>query len=413
LLVQAAANSGEAGLADLPWLPFAMVGYLLLIGPINLMVLKRMKRRELAWVTIPALAAVAVLGFWVSGHQRLDLTSTRHATVVVAGEHSYQRSMFVVAAGNAGDYSVAVPSAERYAVSEAFTALGGNVGTTSPGRVSTEGVDWELPQLGVGAVETWRPADRSLTVDATYDGDVPVLDVTNDTGSDIEHWGAVIGGSVHVAQQALDSGESARLRANGPIARWQGATFGDVLVEQAQIWDDTGWQVISPLGNAAQSEFSPTDSFVFGVSTSTRVEVIVNGDTQMVEGPTVWTTPFSTGDLPRGESTGRVIGVGDWRHIEASQGNLWVDTDRMVMSYDIPIDANEVGLVLGVNFGAIGDVEMWNWSANSFDAVELRQALDPAEYRSASGEVIVRVHSARNGEPPYPQSIIATWERGT
>jgi hypothetical protein len=410
-LVQAAANSGEAGLANLPWLPFAMVAYLLLIGPINLTVLKRMKRRELAWVTIPVLATIAVLGFWVSGRQRLDLTSTRHATVVVAGEHPYQRSMFVLAAGKAGAYSMAVPSAERYAVSDAFTAFGGNVGTTSAGMVSTEGVDWQLPQLGVGAVETWQPADGSMTVDATFDADTPVLGVTNDTGFDIEHWGAVIDGSVHVAQQALASGQSSTLRVNAAVAGWQGATFGDVLLERRQIWDESGWQVISPMGYAAQGEFSPSDSFVFGVSTSTRMEAVVNGVAQMVEGPTVWTTPFSTDDFPRGESTGRVIGVGDWRHIEASQGSLWIETDRIVTSYDVPTDATELQLGLSANFGAIGELEMWNWLAGTFDEVELRQEFDPANYRSASGEVIVRIHAANNGEPPYPQSISVEWER--
>ena len=151
----------------------------------------------------------------------------------------------------------------------------------------------------------------------------------------------MIGGEVHVAQQALASGQSATLRAGGAAAPWPGASFGDVLVEQRQIWDDTGWQVISPMGYAAQGEFSQSDSFVFGMSTSTQMEAIVNGSPQMVDGPTVWTTPFSTQGFPSGKTIGRVVGVGDWRHIEASQGNIWIETDRIVTSYDVPTDATE------------------------------------------------------------------------
>ncbi|HEY6629224.1 MAG TPA: hypothetical protein VI193_09610 [Acidimicrobiia bacterium] len=412
-LVQAATNSGDAGLANLPWLPFAMVAYLILIGPINFMVLKRMRRRELAWVTIPAMAAIAVLGFWASGRQRLDVTSARHATVVVAGEQAYQRSIFVLAAGNAGAYSVAVPSAERYAVTDAFAALGGNVGPTSAGRLSADGVAWQLPQLGVAAVETWQSANGSITVDSSLDGDTPILAVTNDTGLDIEHWGAVIGGEVHVAQQGLATGQSATLRAGGAVAAWPGMSFGDVLVEQLQMWDDTGWQVISPMGYAAQGEFSPSDSYVFGISMSTPMEAIVNGSAQMVDGPTVWTTPFSTQGFPSGKTMGRVVGVGDWRQIEASQGNLWLETDRIVTSFDLPTDATNTRLGVAANFGAIGKLEMWNWSTGAFDAVELGQEFDPVSYRSASGEVIVRIFAANNGEPPYPQSVSVEWTRGT
>lgn len=411
-LVQAATNSGDPGLASLPWLPFAMVGYLLLIGPVNLTVLKRMKRRDLAWVTIPAMAIIAVLGFWVAGRQRLDLTAARHATVVVAGEEPYQRSVFVLAAGNEGDYSVAVPTADRYAVSDAFTAFGGNVGTTSAGRISADGVSWELPQLGVGALEAWQPADGTMTVEASLDGDTPVLQVTNDTGLDIDHWGAVIAGNVHVAQESLASGQSATLRAGAAAAPWPGASFGDVVVERRQIWDDSSWQVISPMGYAAQGEVSQANAYVFGIATSTQMEAIVNGSTQMVDGPTVWTTPFSIQALPAGANTGRVVGVGDWRQIEASQGSLWIETDRIVTSHDVPTDAMEMRLRREANFGALGELEIWNWSTGAFDTAQLGQGLDPASYRSASGEVMLRIFAANNGEPPYPQSVSVEWERG-
>jgi hypothetical protein len=388
-----------------------MVAYVVLIGPVNFMVLKRMKRRELAWVTIPALATIALLGFWVSGRQRLDMNSARHATVVVAGEQPYRRSIFVLAAGKAGAYSVAVPSAERYALTDAFAALGGQVGTSSAGRLSADGVDWQLSQLGVGAVETWQPATESIKVDPSLDGDSPVLAVTNETGADIDHWGAVLGGEVYIAPGALASGESASLRADIGTATWPGMSFGDAVVERRQIWDDTGWQVISPMGYAAQGEFLPSDSFVFGMSMSTPMEAIVNGRAQMVDGPTVWTTPFSTEGFSSGQSMGRVVGVGDWRHIEASQGNLWLETDRIVSSYAVPTDATETKLGTAVNFGAIGELEMWNWSTGAFDAVELGQVFDPASYRSAKGEVIVRIYAANNGEPPYPQSVSVEWKR--
>jgi hypothetical protein len=260
-------------------------------------------------------------------------------------------------------------------------------------------------------VETWQPTDGSITVEANFDEGTPLISVTNETGFEIEHWGAVIDGDVHVAQETLGSGQSATLRANAAAAGWHGMSFGDVLVEQRQIWDQNGWEVIAPLAYAAQGEFSQSDSFVFGISTATRKEAVVNGDPQMVDGPTVWTTPFSTDGFPKGQRNGQVIGVGDWRHIEASQGNVWIESDRIVMSHDVPSNATELRLQANANFGAIGELEIWNWSALVFDSAEPGQDFDPGTYRSASGEVIVRMNSAPNGEPPYPLAITIEWER--
>ncbi len=61
-----------------------MVGYLVAVVPMNLWILERLGKRDWAWLTIPVVSLVALTGFWMGGRQRLDSTSLRHATVVVA-----------------------------------------------------------------------------------------------------------------------------------------------------------------------------------------------------------------------------------------------------------------------------------------------------------------------------------------
>lgn len=49
-----------------------LLGYLLLIGPVNYLVLKRFDKREWAWISLPALSLLFVGGFYLAGFGRFD-----------------------------------------------------------------------------------------------------------------------------------------------------------------------------------------------------------------------------------------------------------------------------------------------------------------------------------------------------
>lgn len=53
---------GAAGAPALPWLAAFIVVYVVVVGPLNAVVLGRMRRRELAWVTVPLVTAVFTAG---------------------------------------------------------------------------------------------------------------------------------------------------------------------------------------------------------------------------------------------------------------------------------------------------------------------------------------------------------------
>ncbi len=83
-LLPAAMATSEALVPDISWLLVAILGYALIVGPVNLMVLRRIGRRELAWVTVPVISVLAVAGFWLAGRSRVSEEVLRHASVVVA-----------------------------------------------------------------------------------------------------------------------------------------------------------------------------------------------------------------------------------------------------------------------------------------------------------------------------------------
>src|SRR5690606_5205742 len=70
---------------------------------INFIVLGRLGKRDLAWVTIPALSVLAVVGFWIAGRQRIVGTNLSHASVVVDEGDPNVRSAVLVAAGVEGE----------------------------------------------------------------------------------------------------------------------------------------------------------------------------------------------------------------------------------------------------------------------------------------------------------------------
>jgi len=66
--LEALSASGRFRRATLGWLLAFVLGYVALVGPVNFIVLSRLKRRDLAWITVPALALLFAGGAYVAGH---------------------------------------------------------------------------------------------------------------------------------------------------------------------------------------------------------------------------------------------------------------------------------------------------------------------------------------------------------
>lgn len=412
-LVQAATNSGDGGLADLPWLPFAMVGYLIAVGPFNLWILKRVGKRDWAWLTIPLVSMVALAGFWMAGRQRLDSTALRHATVVVDGEDGYRRSMVVVAAGSAREYRIAVPGASEYVVADVASVFGGGPASSATGSITEQGVGWDLPKLGVGAFQATAPAEDALDVEVTStDGSVSVT-VTNRSDVAIDHWGIVSGGQVTVAARNLPPGGSGA--ASSRNARFEGGmSFGDAIVEERQLWNDNGYSVVSPLGWAGNAEMGAGRQFVFAVSSETTIVADVNGQPTPVEGPTVWLVPLDevSGPTVGSRVVGSLVGVGELRFADFGQGSSWIDTDRITLSFRGPTDAAEVTFRPGGFANPDNELEVWNWQTGAFDPVPLGETVATSALASPRGEIVVRVKPRNNGEGLTVDSVWAEYGAG-
>jgi hypothetical protein len=104
-----------------------LVGYVLLLGPVNFWVLARLRRRELAWITVPVLSAlVAVLayGSGLGTNDKPSLTEIRVVTVHPGSNRAEVDSWGALYLPHGGTHQLSLPTGSL------VTGLG--MGTNSP-----------------------------------------------------------------------------------------------------------------------------------------------------------------------------------------------------------------------------------------------------------------------------------------
>jgi hypothetical protein len=106
---------GNLPALDLPSLQLTgalVLFYVLLVGPINYVVLGRMRRRELSWITVPLIAVIVAGGAYGIGigTKGRSVQSNQVAIVhgVLGAEHAYQETYTGIMAPTRGDYQVTV-----------------------------------------------------------------------------------------------------------------------------------------------------------------------------------------------------------------------------------------------------------------------------------------------------------------
>ena len=145
---------GNMPALDLPawWLIGALVlTYVLLVGPVNYFVLRRLKRRALAWVTVPTIALIASGGAYGSSLITKGTSVLANEISIVhvqqGWDRAYNEDYTGILAPARGDYDVAL--AGRQAMISPIYYYSGNVGDPNLGamRVNTSSDGITLPNM--------------------------------------------------------------------------------------------------------------------------------------------------------------------------------------------------------------------------------------------------------------------------
>jgi hypothetical protein len=85
MIVGAVSNLPSLALPPITGLLVLLLGYIILVGPVNYLVLKRLDRREWAWITVPALIAVFTVGAFGIGSLLRGSDVIVHQVAIVRG----------------------------------------------------------------------------------------------------------------------------------------------------------------------------------------------------------------------------------------------------------------------------------------------------------------------------------------
>jgi len=227
--------------------------YIIIIGPINFIILRRMKRGELAWLTIPAVVLLFSLGAYVVGYGAKggDLLAVRSNVIHTAPgvPRASVAHFFGIFSPQRGTYNMEVvadtaiseisPSGYSYSARPENPALVTGGGDTGPTRLSNVNVNtWSLRAF---MAESALPAEPPLEVNLHLGDDaiegtvrsrssVELQDVALIRGDATQLVGTLAPGQevqvrLSISQQPLTTGSPERLLQTPPGVDTSGSSF--------------------------------------------------------------------------------------------------------------------------------------------------------------------------------------------
>lgn len=203
--------------------------YTAIIGPINYLVLRRLNRRELGWVTIPALVLLFSAATFIAGFRSRGNNPTLNVMTVAFGSANAERlrsqSIVGLYSPRRNRYDVALPyQATTFPFQEAFgTLMGGdNVATiertgevalrdvrTDTGEVATFIVEEHQARPPIEATAVLSPEKRTVTVTVRNNSEYTLEDAVIIHGQDQAAVGDVPAGGEQTVVISLTPGSSA------------------------------------------------------------------------------------------------------------------------------------------------------------------------------------------------------------
>ncbi len=417
-LVSAASSGQEASVPALPWLLGGIVVFVVLVGPVNFLVLRALRRPEWAWLTIPMLSIAFLAAFWTIGRSQLADFSATHAVVLIdRGIETDGRAGVVVQVESAGEHVMVPP--------EGWNALPTSSRPFGPGLASGEVEDdrvvFDLDDLGVGTVELeWSEGPLALSAVVTPSTEVPSgqgldIEVTNSTPWAMWAWGVVVNGVGYNGKGSLEPGATGSVVVRSVLSR---VAYDPVISEAVgrRPYDADApistYEVVYPLAAFAEQEaprLRDRDPYVFGFTDDRDISVALDGRSSNAPGTTLMLKRF---DLPEGAAASlggvrpEVLSIVGASSVERYGDEIYAyGADEVYFHYEIPVGAPERGEI-DPSFTQLDDVSVYDWTSGDFVPFAWGESFGVADLASPGGEIVIRAsRNLTEGEQFFDESI--------
>ncbi len=424
-LVAAATAGREASVPALPWLLIGIALFIVLVGPANFLLLRRIGKPEWAWATVPVLSVVFVAGFWIIGRTSLqDFTVTSATVVIDDGTSASAATALVVQVEQAGNHELELPPGWKPGATA--SGVGVEAGTAKIDDDGRTVYEWELNDLGVGAAEAeWAADPVSVDLAIAVDGRQIEVTATNRTDHDFWAWGIVVDGVATASAEPLAVGaaDAVGVRTFGG----NNYTYEPVISSAVQRrlfyvdgFDSADFGVVAGLAGQAERQLPSIKRdgiFFFGFADGTLTSVTVDGVAGEAEGTSLLMkqTELDAAALAGlGEVQPDVLSVTGASSVENyGDGRLWAyGAEEVVFGYVVPYGVTGP-LQVEPRGSQFREVAVYDWVAGEF--VDVEWGDDLSAYRSGGGEVVVRARPDTSGF--FDEGILLTryaitWETG-
>jgi hypothetical protein len=386
-MVQAASQLPALAIPPIEGLVALLAGYILLIGPINYFVLRRLDKREWAWVTMPALIVAFAVGAYGFGSYLRGSDIVVNEAAIVRGSPGATEGLALAYYGvfspTRTSYEVRVPGGALLSTPVSADFVNGQPGTD--GLDVLQGDPSRIRELGVGfgSLRTIR-AESAVSVplvraDVRLEGGRLKGTITNGSDQLIQDAAVVLGGSVvrigdlqpgatQTIDAALQGGQMHQPLADKVVGP---QFFGEPGRGPEGIRQFARYTIVNHLTYdpnwGSSSELSSDGAVVLGWSDRALLPVEIEGQQARRSGNVLWflatdvsisgRTTFRN-DLIRSAVLSSDADLFSKDRTNISFGRGTVDVAYQPISFDGTLAVSE--LILALNFGDIlvGDPEL-------------------------------------------------------
>jgi len=418
--------------------------YVLLVGPVNYLVLGAIRRRALAWVTVPLIALLAAGGSYGAGlfTKGRSVQTNQIAIVHVqpGSDHAYQETYTGVIPPSRGDYQ-ATAGGERLLISPIAT----NNGYAYAGSVRINVASNEVTLAGMTAFALGGFATEGVTTAPKLTAHVALVNgqltgtIENHTNLTFTD-GVLIAGDSYQTIGALKPGASAAVSLTPKAATSLGQPLYMRIYNQTGQYYGPGGPTVSPAerDNFAKSQILsllPTGAGFKGIGSGTAAPLLIAWTHESLQDLKVnGTHPRSTsltavvlslpvdqigtGPLPAGLVSGRIVDVVGDTQSQGPPGMLVMQNGAVTYEFapTLATGTHLTGLSVsaqnpyGPKFGAPGNTtqagtgvtgEVWDWSNASWTTVAYQDngttALPDSAVEPSTGLIRLRLSTTNGG----------------